>query len=113
MVDRLPLPPNGRTVLCLAGRSTHYNFGHHQFGGMFARNRINFHHTYYSKDDLVSERYRSEEGNNTPFFLIPMFLVGTCVYLLLPFELFVPQVATSGISFYAHVFFDREYHVEG
>jgi sterol desaturase/sphingolipid hydroxylase (fatty acid hydroxylase superfamily) len=90
----------------------HYKLGHHQFGGRFFRNHTKFHHTYYSKDYLVSGRYLSDEGNNTPFFLIPVFLVGACVYVLLPFELFVVQAVTSGLSFYVHVLFDKQYHVE-
>jgi hypothetical protein len=32
----------------------HYKLGHHPMGGKFFRNHINFHHTYYSKDHLVS-----------------------------------------------------------
>lgn len=48
--------------------------GHHPAGGRFFRNHINFHHTYYSKDHLLSQRYLAEQGNNTPFFLIPVFL---------------------------------------
>jgi len=81
-------------------------------GGKFFRNHINFHHTYYSKDHLVSRTYLGDEGNNTPFFFIPVLLVGACTYLLLPFDLFVVQVVACAASFYAHVFFDKEYHVE-
>jgi sterol desaturase/sphingolipid hydroxylase (fatty acid hydroxylase superfamily) len=47
------------------------------------------------------------------YFLIPVFLVGGCVYFLLPLNLFVVTAITSAASFYAHVFFDKEYHVEG
>jgi hypothetical protein len=54
----------------------HYKLGHHPIGGKFFRNHINFQHTYYSKDHLVSRTYLGAEGNNTPFFLIPVFLVG-------------------------------------
>src|SRR5882762_7003169 len=85
----------------------------HPMGGKFFRNHINFHHTYYSKDHLVSRTYRGDEGNNTPFFFIPVFLVGACTYLVLPIDLFVVQVVACAASFYAHVFFDKEYHVEG
>jgi hypothetical protein len=53
-------------------------------GGKFFRNHINFHHTYYSKDHLVSRTYLGDEGNNTPFFFIPVFFVGARTYLLLP-----------------------------
>ena len=62
---------------------------------------------------LVSRTYLGDEGNNTPFFFIPVFLVGACTYLLLPLDLFVVEVVACAASFYAHVFFDKEYHVEG
>ena len=35
------------------------------------------------------------------------------MYFLLPVDLFVVLVVACGASFYAHVFFDKEYHVEG
>jgi hypothetical protein len=56
---------------------------------MFFRN---FHHTYYSKDHLVSRTYLGDEGNNTPFFFIPVFLVGACTYLVSPVALFVVRL---------------------
>jgi hypothetical protein len=85
----------------------HYKLGHHLMGGKFFRNHINFHHTYYSKDHLVSRTYLGDEGNNTPFFFIPVFLVGACTYLLLPLDLFVVEVVACAASFYAHVFSTR------
>lgn len=88
----------------------HSRLAHNSFGRQFYRNHINFHHTYYSKDHLVSKTYFSEEGNNTPFFLIPVLLVGACTYFILPFDFFVVQVIACAASFYAHVFFDKEYH---
>jgi Fatty acid hydroxylase superfamily len=91
----------------------HYKLGHHPIGGKFFRNHINFHHTYYSKDHLVSRTYLGDEGNNTPFFFIPVFVVGACTYFVLPVDLFVVQAVACAASFYAHVFFDKEYHVEG
>lgn len=90
----------------------HYKLGHHPMGGHFFRNHINFHHVYYSKDHLVSPVYLGNEGNNTPFFLIPMVLIGACAFFLLPLPLFIVGVAVCAASFYAHVFFDKEYHVE-
>ena len=65
------------------------------------------HHTYYSKDHLVSRTYLGDEGNNTPLLFIPVFLVGACTYLLLPVESFVVQAVACAASFYAHVFFDK------
>ena len=90
----------------------HYRLGHHRMGGRFFRNHINFHHAYYSKDHLVSPTYLGDEGNNTPYFFIPVFLVGACTYFVLPFDLFVAQSLACAASFYVHVLFDKEYHVE-
>src|SRR5437660_7856290 len=91
-------------VMSFAQTLMHYKFGHHPIGGKFFRNHINFHHTYYAKDHLVSPTYLGDEGNNTPFFFVPVFLVGACTYLLLPVDLFVVQVVACAASFYAHVF---------
>jgi sterol desaturase/sphingolipid hydroxylase (fatty acid hydroxylase superfamily) len=100
-------------VMSFAQTLMHYKLGHHSMGGKFFRNHINFHHTYYSKDHLVSRTYLGDEGNNTPFFFVPVFLVGACTYFILPVDLFAVQVVACALSFYAHVFFDKEYHVEG
>jgi sterol desaturase/sphingolipid hydroxylase (fatty acid hydroxylase superfamily) len=90
----------------------HYKIAHHPMGGKFFRNHINFHHTHYAADHLVSGTYLGNEGNITPYFLIPIFLVGACAYLILPVDLFIVQVVACSASFYAHVFFDKEYHSE-
>jgi hypothetical protein len=91
----------------------HYKLGHHPMGGKFFLNHINFHHVHYCKDHLVSRTYLDDEGNNTPFFFIPVLLVGACTYLVLPVDLFLAQLVACAASFYAHVFFDKEYHIEG
>ncbi len=91
----------------------HYKLGHHPIGGKFFRNHIHFHHARYSKDHLVSKTYLDKEGNNTPFFFIPVLAAGACIYFLLPSDLFVAVAVAGASSFYAHVFFDKEYHVEG
>ena len=96
-------------VMSFAQTVMHHKLGHHRF----FRNHINFHHTYYSQDHLVSRTYLGDEGNNTPFFFIPVLLVGACTYLLLPIELFVVQVVACAASFYAHVFFDKEFQGGG
>jgi Fatty acid hydroxylase len=100
-------------VMSFSQTLMHYKLGHHPIGGKFFRNHINFHHTHYSKDHLVSATYLDDEGNNTPFFFIPVFAVGACMYFLLPVDLFVVLVVACAASFYAHVFFDKEYHIEG
>ena len=91
----------------------HYKVAHHRIGGTLFRSHINFHHMHYADDHLVSRTYLGGEGNITPYFLIPVFLVGGCAYFLLPLNLFVVMAIASAASFYAHVFFDKEYHVEG
>ena len=100
-------------VMSLGQTLMHYKLGHHPMGGKLFHNHINFHHTYYSKDHLVSKTYLGDgKGNNTPFFFIPVFLVGGCAYFLLPLDLFAVMIIASAASFYAHVYFDKEYHVE-
>ena len=42
-----------------------------------------------------------------------MTLVAGIAYFVLPLHIFIPVLITSAASFYAHVYFDREYHVEG
>ena len=99
-------------VMSLAQTLMHHRLGHRPLGGKFFRNHVNFHHTYYAKDHLVSAVYLGDEGNNTPYFFIPVFLVGAGTFFLLPLDLFVAQCVACAASFYAHVFFDKEYHVE-
>src|SRR5579863_6263098 len=99
-------------VMSFAQTLMHYTLGHHPIGGKFFRNHINFHHIYYAEDHLVSQTYRDEEGDNTPFFFIPICVVGALTYFVLPLDLFMVQVAACAASFYAHLFFDKEYHVE-
>lgn len=91
----------------------HRRLGHARVGGRLFRNHMRFHHRYYARGHLVSAVYRGEDGNNTPFFLVPAALVAVAAYLLLPLDLFFVQIATSAASFYVHVLLDREYHVEG
>ena len=82
-------------------------------GGKFFRNHIDFHHSYCSKDHLVSPTYLGDDSNNAPFFFIPVFLVGSLHRLVLPTDFFIVQVVACAASFYAHIFFDKECHVEG
>lgn len=101
--------------LVVSGSQTllHYSLGHHQLGGVFFRNHIRFHHTYYARGHLVSSDYRNDEGNNTPYFLIPTILVAGAMFFVLPLDLFLVAAAASAASFYAHVYFDKAYHVQG
>jgi sterol desaturase/sphingolipid hydroxylase (fatty acid hydroxylase superfamily) len=100
--------------LIMSGGQTlfHYGLGHRRLGGVFFRNHIRFHHRYYTKGHLVSPTYRGDEGNNTPYFLIPTILVVGMAFCILPFSLFLVATAASAASFYAHVYLDKEYHVQ-
>jgi hypothetical protein len=90
----------------------HYKVAHHPMGGKIFRNHVNFHHAHYSNDHLVSGTYLGDEGNTTPYFFIPVFVVGGCAYFLLPLSAFAVMVVAGAASFYAHVLFDKEYHSE-
>jgi sterol desaturase/sphingolipid hydroxylase (fatty acid hydroxylase superfamily) len=102
------------THLVISGGQTflHCWVGHRRLGRVLYRNHIKFHHAYYARGHLVSAIYRSAEGNNTPFFLIPTLLVGAGMFFLLPLQLFLVSALIGAASFYAHVFLDKEYHVE-
>ncbi|MGH7078346.1 MAG: hypothetical protein ACREFU_09625 [Acetobacteraceae bacterium] len=102
------------THLVMSGSQTllHYGLGHHRVGGVFFRNHIGFHHSIYARGHLVSAIYRGDEGNNTPYFLIPTILVAGAMYLVLPLDSFLVVAAASATSFYAHVYLDKEYHVQ-
>ncbi len=88
----------------------HYKVAHHPMGGKIYRNHLNFHHTHYSDDHLVSGTYLGDEGNTTPYFFIPVLLVGGFAYYLLPLSFFAVVVVACAASFYVHTFFDKEYH---
>ena len=90
----------------------HYKVAHHRMGGKIFRNHNNFHHTHYSEAHLVSQTYLGDEGNTTPYFFIPVLPAAVGVYLLLPLDLFLVAVVTCAASFYAHILFDNEYHLE-
>jgi hypothetical protein len=93
----------------------HYRLGHRRLGGIFFRNHMDFHHVHYSKDHLASRSYikNDGDGNNTPFFLIPLTLVILSTYFIFPFPMFLTQIITAFASFSAHVYLDNQYHTSG
>ena len=100
-------------VISIGQTLFHYGLGHHRIGGIFYRNHIRFHHGHYAEGHLVSSTHRRNEGNNTPYFLIPTILVVGGMYLVLPLNLFVATITASVVSFSAHVYLDKQYHTEG
>src|SRR3977135_2865697 len=91
------------SVMSFAQTLMHWKLGHHPMGGKFFHNHITFHHVYYSKNHLVSPTYLGDEGNNTPFFFIPVCVVGAFTYLVLPLDLFVGQMVEYAPSSYTSV----------
>src|SRR5665213_3204129 len=85
-------------VMSFGQTLSHYKLAHHPMGGKLFHNHINFHHTHYSNDHLVSQTYLGDEGNITPFFFIPVFVVGALSYFVSPFDLFVVQVCACAAS---------------
>lgn len=103
------------THLVMSGSQTllHRWLGHRRWSGRFYRNHVNFHHVYYARGHLTSAVYRGEEGNNTPFFLIPTLLAGGGLFFVLPGAVFLVMALAGAASFYGHVYFDKVYHVAG
>jgi sterol desaturase/sphingolipid hydroxylase (fatty acid hydroxylase superfamily) len=91
----------------------HRHLGHRRLGGKLFRNHVCFHHMYYPPQKLTSEHYLAEEGNNTPYFLVPVAVVVVAAYFIMPFTLLIVQVAAMSASFFAHVYLDKHYHVAG
>jgi sterol desaturase/sphingolipid hydroxylase (fatty acid hydroxylase superfamily) len=91
----------------------HYWLGHRRIGGELFRNHIKFHHTYYGRGHLALAIPEGNEGNNTPYFLIPVCLVAAMVFFVLPRGLFCAVMLTAAMSFYAHVHLDKAYHLQG
>src|SRR5947208_7293703 len=91
----------------------HKFLGHSRLGGIFFKNHIRFHHAHYSGDHVVSTHYLDNGDNNTLFFLTPVVLVIGLGYFLLRFDLFILQLAVMSLSFYGHVYIDKQYHVAG
>lgn len=91
----------------------HKYLGHRRFGGRFFKNHMLFHHAHYSGDHVVSTHYLDNGDNNTLFFLTPVALVIGLSYLFLRLDLFIVQLAAMSLSFYGHVYIDKQYHVAG
>jgi sterol desaturase/sphingolipid hydroxylase (fatty acid hydroxylase superfamily) len=89
----------------------HRYLGHRRLGGRFFKNHMQFHHAHYSGNHVVSTHYLDNGDNNTLFFLTPVALVVGLSYLFLRLDLFVVQMAAMSLSFYGHVYIDKQYHV--
>jgi hypothetical protein len=100
-------------VMSFAQTLMHYRLGHRPMGGGLFRNHINYHHAHYARGHLTTTTPEGKEGNNTPYFFIPVLLAGAAAWLVLPLTLFIAMSLAAGASFYAHVWFDKAYHIQG
>jgi sterol desaturase/sphingolipid hydroxylase (fatty acid hydroxylase superfamily) len=91
----------------------HRYLGHCRVGGRFFKNHIQYHHAHYSGSHVVSTHYLDNGDNNTVFFLAPVALVVGLSYLFLRLDLLGIQLAAMSLSFYGHVYLDKQYHVAG
>jgi sterol desaturase/sphingolipid hydroxylase (fatty acid hydroxylase superfamily) len=91
----------------------HQYLGHTRFGGKFFKNHIQFHHTHYSGDHVVSAHYLDNGDNNTLFFLMPIAVIVSLSYLFLRLDLLAVQLAAMSLSFCGHYYIDSQYHVAG
>jgi len=91
----------------------HYWLGHRRIGGTLFRKHINFHHAYYARGHLATTLPEGNEGNNTPYFFIPIALAGAMAFIVLPPGLFIAMALAAGGSFHVHVWFDKAYHIKG
>jgi len=89
----------------------HRYLGHWRLGGRFIKNHIQFHHGHYYGDHVVSTHYLDDGDNNTLFFLAPVAVVVGLSYLFLRLDLFMVHLAAMSLSFYGHVYVDKQYHV--
>jgi sterol desaturase/sphingolipid hydroxylase (fatty acid hydroxylase superfamily) len=100
-------------VMSFAQTLMHYRLGHRRMGGVLFRSHINYHHAYYARGHLTTTVPEGKEGNNTPYFFIPVLLAGAAAWLVLPLTLFIAMALAVGVSFYVHVWFDKAYHIKG
>ena len=100
-------------LMSLGQTSFHRYLGHRRLGGRFFKNHMQFHHAHYAGDHVVSTHYLDNGDNNTLFFLAPVALIVSLSYLFLRLDLFIVQLAAMSLSFYGHVYIDKQYHVAG
>ncbi|HEV2297477.1 MAG TPA: sterol desaturase family protein [Candidatus Acidoferrales bacterium] len=89
----------------------HAILGHRRIGGILYKIHVYHHHALYSKGRMVSDTYLPEEKDATPFYVIPVVLVGWGVYKLLPFDIFLVHAATISFCYFSHIYLHKQYHL--
>jgi sterol desaturase/sphingolipid hydroxylase (fatty acid hydroxylase superfamily) len=90
----------------------HRWLGHKAAGGFFRRRHVLEHHRIYPARRLVSSEYSAVERSLTPYYVLPAGALIAFLGLLLPFAAFVGFTATLLISFAAHAYIHKHYHLQ-
>ena len=90
----------------------HRWLGHRAVGGFFRRRHVLEHHRIYSAKRLVSSEYSDEERSLTPYYVLPAGALIALLGLLLPFAPFAGFTSTLLISFAAHAYIHKHYHLQ-
>ena len=90
----------------------HRWLGHKAVGTFFQRRHVHDHHRIYSPRHLVSSEYSAVERSLTPYYAVPAGAVIALLRLVLPLAPFVSFSTTILISFAAHAYIHKHYHLQ-
>jgi sterol desaturase/sphingolipid hydroxylase (fatty acid hydroxylase superfamily) len=81
-------------------------------GSFFQRRHVREHHRIYSPRHLVAARYSAVERSLTPYCALPAGGLIALLSLILPPAPLVAFAATMLLSFGAHAYLHKHYHLE-
>lgn len=89
----------------------HRWLGHGAVGTFFHRRHVLEHHRIYSERHLASPRYSVVERSLTPYYALPAGGMIALFGLVLPLAAFVGFSTTMLVSFVAHAYIHKHYHL--
>jgi len=92
--------------------ASHRWLGHGAVGSFFHRRHVLEHHRIYSERHLVSSEYSAVERSLTPYYALPAGGMIALLGLVLPLAPFLGFSATILVSFGAHVYLHKHYHLQ-
>jgi sterol desaturase/sphingolipid hydroxylase (fatty acid hydroxylase superfamily) len=90
----------------------HRWLGHQAVGTFFQRRHVLDHHRIYSPRHLVSSDYSAVERSLTPYYAVPAGGVIAFLRLVLPIAPFLSFSMTMLVSFAAHAYIHKHYHLQ-
>ena len=90
----------------------HRWLGHKAVGTFFQRRHVHDHHRIYSPRHFVSAEYSAVERSLTPYYAVPAGAVIALLRLVLPPAPFVSFATTIVVSFAAHAYIHKHYHLQ-